>query len=371
MRFMLLFPLFFCFLANGTESYRLFFAQNRFYSASNKALADAGIALPDNISSGLINPALTFSNHHTKLNSSGTLSGGYGQDSIFNKHIIPVGITYSTDEGTLGLFYRYLKSTDDLLQHEAVINIAGQLFTNSEDQGAVDFGVNLRFEKMTWNNRPSQRSIFFPDDTGKFTIENELQPPSDLPVGYIRDKRVLIDIGFYQPRVWNNIDFGLTLRNIIGYVWSNGNTESVHLDTLQSASGSDSAIVKDISFTGPGESSRGWTNSKDRILSAGIVYHCDLGKIQLNIPIDLEVLGLFDKGMKNRFLFKGGMEAKIGQYIALRFGYSRMPGLVKTTMEEIKNVNVFTGGGGLRISALAVDFYLAQNVFGTTVSFDY
>ncbi len=361
-----------CATLKATEVNRIFLTQNRFYGASLKALADAGIAFPSDISSGFVNPALTFSSHQSVAQTHGTISTGYGQDTIFDRLIMPLGVTYSTSEGALGLFYRFLKGSDDIKQHEVIINIAGQMFSKSDQQGAVDFGINFRFEKLTWNKRPSKTNIFFADDSGHWI--NKLTPDSSTTrFGSIRDKRFLLDIGFYQPQIFENLDFGLTMRNLIGYVWTYGNIEIISQDTLRDSFGNDSVMIQTVSYTGPKEASKDWTKGINRTLSAGIVYHTPLGdsRLMLNFPIDFEIMGLFDKHVKNRCIFKGGIEAEIGSHFALRFGYSRAPGKLRSTWEEIKNINIFTGGAGLKISPVACDFYITQGAFGITASFDY
>lgn len=259
-------------------------------------------------------------------------------------------------------------------QHELTVNMAGQILSKSDQQGAVDFGVNFRFEKMTWSKRPSEMKYFFADDSGlwKEDIKAAENISTDLS-GSVRDKRFLFDIGFFQPQIFENIDFGLTMRNLIGYVWTYGNTEIVYRDTLKDSSGLDSAIIERVSFTGSKKASQYWTKGVNRTLSAGIVYHAPLGnsKLILNFPIDFEILGLFDKGVKNHYLFKGGIEAEVGEHIDLRFGYSRSPGRLKSTWEEVKNMNVFTCGAGLKISPFSADFYITQDAFGVTTSIDY
>jgi hypothetical protein len=115
----------------AAEVDRIFLVQDRLYSAALKSLANAGIALPTDLFNGLTNPALTFSHYHTVVpQSNGTAAIGYGQDSIFNAHIFPAGLSYSNQEGSIGLFYRFMKGKMDILQHEMIINFASQIFPN-------------------------------------------------------------------------------------------------------------------------------------------------------------------------------------------------------------------------------------------------
>lgn len=351
---------------------RIFSTQNRFYSSSVKAMADAGIALPTGIFSGLINPALTFSNHQCMNQYNGNVSAGYGQDSIFNRYILPAGLTYSTDEGSMGLFCRFMKGEKSISQQEIVINFAGQMFTKSDNQGSVDFGMNFRFEKMVWENRPAQLQHFFANDSGEWIKEGSPETFSTSQNNSIRDKRALLDIGFFQPGILENIDFGLVVRNLLGYVWTYGNSDTVFYDTLRNSLGIDSAMEKTISFTNNKSSSRGWTGGINRTLTTGFTYHAAIGnKMQLNIPLDFEFRGLFNKNIKNRCFFRGGLEADIAGHVMLRFGYARAPGRLRSTWQEIKNINIFTGGAGMRISSVSFDLYATSHAFGLNGSFNY
>lgn len=353
---------------------RIFLVQDRFYSSSVKSLANAGIALPLDLFSGQLNPALTFSHHYMVApQSQGSVAIGYGRDSIFNAHILPTGFSYSNQEGSLGLFYRFMKGKEDVLQHEMTVNFAGQIFSKSDDQGAVDFGMNLRFEKMVWKKRSPKVQHFLAADSGKWILEKEYESsPSDKDYA-IRDKRALLDIGFFQPLIMENMDFGLVIRNLLGYVWSYGNPDTVYYDTLADSQGIDSVMIKTSGFTDSKKAMRGWTRGINRTLTAGLVYHASISndRILLNFPLDLEIRGLFNKSIKNRYIFRGGFEVDIARHVMLRFGYARAPGRLKSSWEEIKNINVFTGGAGLRISSFSFDFYVSDNVFGLNGSFNY
>ena len=179
----------------AAEVDRIFLVQDRLYSAALKSLANAGIALPTDLFNGLTNPALTFSHYHTVVpQSNGTAAIGYGQDSIFNAHIFPAGLSYSNQEGSIGLFYRFMKGKMDILQHEMIINFASQIFPKSDDQGSVDFGINLRFEKMVWKNRPQGCSTFWRRTQADGYWKEEVAQ-----IKTIRsDKRFLLDMGFFN-----------------------------------------------------------------------------------------------------------------------------------------------------------------------------
>ncbi len=357
----------------AAEVDRIFLVQDRFYSSALKSLANAGTALPLDLFSGLVNPALTFSHHYNIVpQSQGTVAIGYGRDSLFNTQILPAGFSYSNQEGSLGLFYRFMKGKKDILQHEMTINFASQISSKSDDQGAVDFGINLRFEKMEWKKQPAKVQHFLPADSGKWVLENEYESSFPDQNYSIRDKRALLDIGFFQPQVMENMDFGLVIRNLLGYVWSYGNPDTVYYDTLADSQRLDSVMIKTYGFTGYKKSMRGWTKGVNRTLTTGIVYHASISndRILLDFPLDLEIRGLLNKSIKNRYIFRGGLQANIARHVILRFGYARAPGRLKSSWEEIKNINIFTGGAGLRIASFSFDFYVSDNVFGINGAFN-
>ncbi len=358
----------------AAEVDRIFLVQDRLYSAALKSLANAGIALPTDLFNGLTNPALTFSHYHTVVpQSNGTAAIGYGQDSIFNAHIFPAGLSYSNQEGSIGLFYRFMKGKMDILQHEMIINFASQIFPKSDDQGSVDFGINLRFEKMVWKKQTSRVQHFLAADSGRWILEKEYESSRSDQDYSIRDKRALLDIGFFQPHIFENMDFGLVIRNLLGYVWSYGNPDTVYYDTLTDSQGLDSAMTKTYGFSDIKKAMRGWTRGVNRTLITGVVYHVSVSndKIRFNFPLDLEMRGLFNRSIKNQYIFRSGLEADIARHVMLRFGYARTPGRLKSTWEEIKNINVFTVGAGLRISSFSFDFYISDNTFGLSGSFSY
>ena len=108
----------------------------------------------------------------------------------------------------------------ELWQQEFVLNISGQISPNSENQGPVDLGLNLRFESMKWGDRPLgdlPEKVLFRDSSGNWSGDSINYPPTDHSEGYLRERRLLLDIGFYQENVWPNIDFGLTMRLLAMY----------------------------------------------------------------------------------------------------------------------------------------------------------
>jgi len=332
-------------------------------SAVVKSLGDATIANPVDILCGLHNPALVYGyftrNKMTKLSA----VAGYSRDSLFDKHGIPCGVAYGNREGAIGGFYRGLFSETGKQQHEAVINLSGMLAaplideTGYESMGQVDFGVNIRYVWYDWDSR-----VLIPSDTTLKSISN----------ASIHQNRLLFDIGLFQGDVSPNLDFALTLRNAFGYVWQKDSPviyDSVSITVRN--------VVDTIKDTLSGyiyntKKSKDWIKNEYRALTIGIVYHVNKNSKawQLHLPIDFEVLGMFNKKVKNQYVFRGGLDATIRDHFSIRFGYSRAPGPIQSGWKEIKKMNIFTGGAGLSINPFTLDFFLSDEAFGTTLKFD-
>jgi hypothetical protein len=104
-------------------------------------------------------------------------------------------------------------------------------------------------------------------------------------------------------------------------------------------------------------------------MTVGIVYHIDMGggACLVNLPIDLEILGLLNNHVRNVYVFRGGIETTIQRHFSIRLGYSRTPGPIQSGWNEVKKMNVFTGGAGIAIEPVTLDFYLSDGSFGTSV----
>lgn len=350
-------------VVTGTELDMILSPQRSFYSAGIKSLGDAGIANPTDLTSGLINPALVYSylkkNKKTKVN----INAGYGRDSLFDAHIIPLGIGYCTGDGALGGFYRALISKQKRIQNEFVVNMSGMLSGPSLDEsgnvgmGQVDFGVNLRYDVFSWKMR-------------------NLGPFDSLPAinsAKIKQKRLILDMGLYQSNIAHNLDFALTMKNLLGYLWTDESPVvkySLHKEFLSTG---DSIISNVPYYSQVTQKNKDWLKNEYRTLTVGIVYHLDMGKgaFQVSLPIDFEMLGLFDKHVRNLYVFRGGIEAVIQRHFSIRLGYSRTPGPIQNGWNEVKKMNVFTGGAGIAIDPVTLDFYLSDGSFGTSIGCDF
>ncbi len=326
--------------------------QSSFYSAAVKSLGDAGIAYPLDITSGLINPSLVFSHFQKDKRINGEVSIGYARDTLFDKNIIPAGIGYNSGDGALAVFFRRLADKDGRTQSEFVLNMSGMLFgasmNNNEEveAGQVNIGINTRYEVFSWKKRIIGSSGLL----------------QELTNAHIDQKRLIWDLGLYQSEIARNLDFALTIRNLFGYTWSK--ETPVLKDTLIIDS-----IVRSVPYYDQGtQKNKGWLKKEYRIFTTGIVYHADFGGgvYRIGLPIDIEILGLFDKHVKNQYVFRGGVATVIQDRFCFRLGYSRTPGPIQSGLAEIKKVNVFTGGAGVIMNTVKIDFYLTDDAFGTT-----
>jgi hypothetical protein len=86
---------------------------------------------------------------------------------------------------------------------------------------------------MKWGDRPLgdlPEKVLFRDSSGNWSGDSISKWSTDNGEGLVRDRRLLLDIGFFQENVWPNIDFGLTMRNLLGYVWSSENPDTSFSD---------------------------------------------------------------------------------------------------------------------------------------------
>lgn len=350
----------------------IFTPQRSFSCAAQKGMGDAGIALPSGISAGILNPALVNVYRKEVRETHGSVCAGFGRDSLYNKLILPFGLSYSADDGSAALFYRHLTGDSKLSHNEFTFNLSGMVSPGGQDQGAVDFGVNIHLQSIKWNNReldPLFSVTRYLDTIQRKKSDTMTINAPDQIQGELKQTNLIFDIGFFQAQVLPNIDFGLTLKNVTGYSWRTVRPFIQRSsDTL-----SDSIAVDSLHYVNEKQKKGQWLERKYRTLSTGIAWHAEIKPqaFTLILPLDLEILGLFDKKIKNTFAFYGGIEALIANRFSLRLGYSRSPAILMKGFSQIKNLNFFTGGGGVHIDPIVFDFYISHNVFGTNLSFDY
>jgi hypothetical protein len=331
--------------------------------------AGAGCGLLEGISGIYANPALPHAFGTANPSRHFVIEAGYGRDRIYSQHIIPAGAScmLGKEAGTVGLLYRYLRSDEERSQHEAVLNYSSRLFEKSTAHGAVDYGVNIRYERANWQLKSfdSIPSIITRRDSTQYVVVDTTWSGFDGP-GAQRDNRLLLDIGFYQAYIAERLDFGLTFTNLLGYVW-----RERHPYTREFPYG-DSTYSDSTAYVDATERSEGWIDAAHRCLSVGVAFKTPIlsDNVKVIIPFDLEFLGLnfFEHDTPTRVTLRTGIEASFLDHYALRFGYARAPR--KVIMRDVRNKdkkindNIFTGGGGASVAPFSADFYIGLNEFG-------
>ncbi|MFP4163626.1 MAG: hypothetical protein ACLFQB_10890 [Chitinispirillaceae bacterium] len=312
---------FFC-AAGAEDSLAHLFSRTSLYSTVSQSLAGSGTAVAAGGMQGLVNPALPFSHRNTEKGNRGSLVLGYGRDPAFDKIGLPMGFVFTNGEGAMGFYYRYLNGKPGSV-HDFTFNMSGRLFEQIDEQGPVDFGMNIRYEGSRWNGLNDSADM------------NEVC------------KSVVLDIGFYQPYVMPNFDFSLVFRNVTGYLWEK--------EKLQ-----DSTVDKNEK----------WVGGKHRTLIVGGLYNLSFadGNIKLFVPLDLEMTNLF-KGTK--YIFRTGLEARITPLYSVRFGYARAPENPLDLVKDFDYRNLFFGGGGVYVKPLQIDFFIGKDEWGITTTYDY
>ncbi|MDR0306073.1 MAG: hypothetical protein LBI42_04455 [Chitinispirillales bacterium] len=297
------------------------FSRASLYSTVSQSLAGAGTAMPDGGMQGLINPALT-----ANCKSTGSLAAGYGRDPVFNNAALPLGVVLTDNNGAMGMYYRFLHGSSGSV-HDFTLNFAGKLFEQVDDQGGVDFGMNIRYEQSVWkyyllNTEDNQRS------------------------SKMRNNSVVLDIGFYQSRIMPGLDFALVIRNLTGYGWNDPDN---------------------------GKKSSGKIGGGHRTIIMGVVYSTPfMGEnILLQIPLDIEMTNLFEKSISNKYILRTGLEARISQLYTLRFGYAHAPDDPMDLIKDFDYKNLFFGGVGVFVKPLQLDFFTGKKEWGITATYYY
>jgi len=351
----------------------LFMAQRSFFSAQQKGLGEAGVAFPGDISTMQHNPALLFS---SLAGSAAAVAAGYGRDSLFDRHIVPLATGYGSEAGAMGLLYRYQSGNGGVFRQEVAVNLSGRLIDKPEVNGSVDFGINFRYEWMeVERNLPEMlyRGVYHLDGSGGVVHRTHIDSVSETARAHTRVRRFSTDMGFYQPGFIENLDFGLVIRNVLGYQRSRERPSVVQKDSLLGdtiCDGDTLTIVERAEMLSDNVAAkRGWLTGRYRTLLLGVVYRVGSGGVSFCFPMDLELLGLFDRKLDNGFVFRGGVSALIREMFVVRLGYARQPATIMKGLTSFKNVNVFTGGAGIYVSSLSFDFYVSNGTFGMTAGY--
>lgn len=345
-------------------------------------LSNTGVAIPDAITGTILNPALVHSwhwNNQTKYSA----SAAFERDSVFSKFIISTGASlFINEKTTLGTLYRSFKNGDDNYQNEVVLCIAGRLFEKSLRQGAVNLGMNFRYESLNWktdtDSLPIVQKMF--DTSGNIISDSTTISwyKSNFENDFDKEKRLLFDLGFFQDNIFPGMDFGLTFHNLLGYVWKSDKPVVKHkpdttYDTLTDTI--PQSLIDSSYHVAEWKDSRARNKKVYKRMTVGLAYHANIvqNKAMVLIPFDLEFIGLFDRKQDMKLGLHTGIEIWLGTHIGLRFGYARSPSYIEGTPGDItlENDHIFSGGASARFDHISFDLYIqGQNWgVGSTVAF--
>ncbi len=349
-----------------------FETQRTLFNPRFSGLSNTGVAIPEDISSATLNPALVHCWHtNNKTRYSGTVS--YAKDSLFSKyHLNLGGSCYINDKATLGTIYRYLKKDDDNSQNEVVFSFAGRLFDKSMDQGAVNLGINLRYENLKWkdNNLDSLTTSYsIYQDTILDTVLTYMYEPN-INSRFFEENRLIFDLGFFQDNIIKGLDFGITFHNLFGYRWYT--EKPVVRDSIWSLNDS---IIKPDTLIDSSYYVDDWRDDNARNkkvykrMTIGLCYHPDImqNKVSLLLPFDLEFIGIFDKNQDVKIGLHTGIEAWLfDNNICLRFGYAYAPKYITGYSGNlgIKNDHLLSGGIGAYFERISFNVFMRKHDWG-------
>jgi hypothetical protein len=349
-----------------------FESQRNLFNPRFAALSNSGVAIPEGISSATLNPALVHCWHtNNKTRFSGTIA--YAKDSIFSRYIMNVGgSSYINEKTTLGTIYRYMKNDDDNMQNEVVFNFAGRLFDKSLDQGAVNLGVNLRYESVKWQDSyVDSLTIYhyrYKDTLLDSTFIYRYGP--NLNQRTFEENRLLFDLGFFQDNIVKGLDFGITFHNLFGYRWYSQTPVTRDTSWSYRDSQTNDSVVVDSSYyvNAWGENNAGNKKSYKR-MTIGLSYHPDImqNKVSLLLPFDLEFIGIFDKNQDIKIGLHTGLEAWLfSNNICLRFGYAYAPKYITGDPGALtlENDHLFSGGLGAYFERISFNVFMRRHDWG-------
>jgi len=290
-------------------------------SPVSQSLAGAGIAMEPDGFGGLVNPALT----NAEKQAQGVFAAGFGRSALFDQVILPVAAVIADQNGMMGAYYRYMRGGSGSA-HNLVVNFAGTLFEQVDRQGAVEFGMNLRYEGSNM-----QHSILDAE-------ENEL-------TYVVHGKSVMMDIGFYQSHVYPGLDFAVVIYDVTGY------------------------IQRDVDFK---NRESGWSSAAQISWAAGALYTLPLwSAVELRVPLDLEVVNMFTDKLPTKYIVRTGAEVRVSQMYCVRFGYAHAPESPLDLISDFDYRNLFFGGAGVRVQSVQVDFFAGKDEFGISATYRY
>jgi len=242
------------------------------------------------------------------------------------------------------------------------------LFEKNGDQGAVDFGLNIRYERAEWEVRSLE---LLHVSTKLRTHDNRDSLIGDTAyfdgrTGMLSAKRLILDVGFYQGYVAERIDFGLTFHNILGYVWQD---ERPYVDRAVSPLNADSTYSDSLYYVHDTRSTADWLNGDYRRLTVAVAFRTPIlsDKANILLPVDVGFLGLFGD-MRTRVTLRTGLELSFMEHFSLRGGYARAPRMI--VMSDLRNKkknvneNILSCGGGIKFAPFSADIFVGKDELG-------
>jgi hypothetical protein len=357
---------------------RIFTPRQMYRSASANGCSGAGIALPWNTASALLNPALLYSCRNGNAPLSRSAYAGYGRDSLFDRVILPLGLAWFRRRDVIAGQGRFASSGFGLAEYEAAATYCRRVWTRGSRQGALDAGVNIRYEYAPWETRGLDTLFSFwswrdslgkrlrPDEKSGFAL-----PPE---AGKFRESRAFLDLGLFKPEIASHLDCGVTLENLAAFRWGKERPVVTGSTDTAGTNGDTTILVTTPSYSMEYESYSGWIPLRYAVLSLGwnLRIGNPAGGFSLCVPVDLKTYGLFDRAMRETYAIHCGVQVHVRRDIFLRAGYEHAPGLVHEGWRDLSPDNNVSFGASLLPAGLPVmiDLYATYNEWGMAVSAD-
>ncbi|MBD3390637.1 MAG: hypothetical protein GF410_01340 [Chitinivibrionales bacterium] len=331
-------------------------------------LAGAGVAVPEGIACVLQNPAMLHSyNVLNEINLTGAISSGSGETEYQRYHISAGAGVCLSRIFSVGLLYRYLKPEHEHNRNSQItLNLSGRLFDRSINRGVVNYGVNVRYEKLNWKT-----SDFAPIYNRRISATDTVVTDTNVwdTDGDIERRRLAADIGFFQDNIGEGLDFGLTFTDLIGYTWTRETPTIVNDDSLiitATPLDTDTVVIDSSYYGGESTQYNKWLRKHNRRVDVGLAFHKEVleDRALMYLPFHFEIFNLFDLDTQTHLAFRTGLEVWIKDRYCLRFGYGRAPESYPADPGALENANIFSGGAGARISSFGVDLYIRRNAWG-------